>query len=120
MFVLDTTLSRVFALGISGEKSAMVFFKVVIAMPSRSEHLFYIELEPCILRVATYRDVAVRFLTADTHPDHDTICAFRRKNLPAISKAFGEILQRASEMGLLKIGKVSTDGTRIKGSDSIN
>jgi hypothetical protein len=62
----------------------------------------------------------VRFLTADTHPDHDTICAFRRKNLPAISKAFGEILQRASEMGLLKIGKVSTDGTRIKGSASIN
>lgn len=69
---------------------------------------------------ATYRDVAVRFLTADTHPDHDTICAFRRKNLPAISKAFVEILQLAREMGLLKIGKVSTDGTHIKGNASIN
>ena len=69
---------------------------------------------------ATYRDVAVRFLTADTHPDHDTICTFRRKNLPAVSKAFVEILQLAREMGLLKVGKVSTDGTHIKGSASIN
>ena len=69
---------------------------------------------------ATYRDVAVRFLTADTHPDHDTICAFRRKNLPAISKAFVEILQLARAMGLLKVGKVSTDGTHIKGNASIN
>ena len=53
---------------------------------------------------ATYRDVAVRFLTADTDPDPDTICTFRRKNLPAISKAFVEILQLACEMGLLKVG----------------
>ena len=29
---------------------------------------------------ATYRDLAVRYLTGDTHPDHDTICAFRREN----------------------------------------
>lgn len=69
---------------------------------------------------ATYRDVAVRYLTADIHPDHDTICTFRRKNLPAISKAFVEILQLAREMGLLTVGKVSTDGTHIKGSASIN
>lgn len=69
---------------------------------------------------ATYRDVAVRYLTADTHPDHDTICAFRRKNLTAISAAFVEILQLAREMGLLKVGKVSTDGTHIKANASIN
>lgn len=69
---------------------------------------------------ATYRDVAVRFLTADNHPDHDTICTFRRNNLPAISAAFVDILQLAQQMGMLKMGKVSTDGTHIRGNASIN
>jgi transposase len=68
---------------------------------------------------ATYRDVAVRYLTGDTHPDHDTICKFRRENLSAISAAFVEILQLARAMGLLKLGKVSTDGTHIKASASM-
>jgi transposase len=68
---------------------------------------------------ATYRDISVRYLTADTHPDHDTICKFRRENLSAISTAFVEILQLAREMGLLKLGKVSTDGTHIKASASM-
>ncbi len=58
--------------------------------------------------------MAEKFVTADAHPDHDTICTFRRKNLFAISKAFVEILQLAKEMGLLRVGKVSTDGTHIK------
>ena len=65
---------------------------------------------------ATYRDVSVRYLSADTHPDHDTICKFRRENLSAISTAFVDILQLAREMGLLKLGKLSTDGTHIKAS----
>lgn len=69
---------------------------------------------------ATYRDIAVRFLTADTHPDHDTICKFRRENSAAINKAFVEILHLAKEMGLLKVGKVSTDGTHMKANASIN
>lgn len=69
---------------------------------------------------ATYRDVAVRYLTADNHPDHDTICKFRRENKQAISKAFVEILQLAKELGLLKVGKVSTDGTHLKANASIN
>ena len=41
---------------------------------------------------ATYRDLAVRYLTGDTHPDHDTICAFRRENAEAIKQAFLELL----------------------------
>jgi transposase len=69
---------------------------------------------------ATYRDVAVRYLTGDTHPDHDTICKFRRENLQAVSMAFVEILELAREMGLLKLGKVSTDGTHIKASASMS
>jgi len=69
---------------------------------------------------ATYRDGAVRYLTADTHPDHDTICKFRRENLPAISAAFIDILELARSLGLLKLGKVATDGTHLKANASID
>jgi transposase len=67
---------------------------------------------------ATYRDVAVRYLTGNTHPDHDTISAFRRKNFEAFSAAFLEVLKLASELKLLKVGNISVDGTHIKASAS--
>ena len=67
---------------------------------------------------ATYRDVAVRFLTADTHPDHDTICTFRRENFEAVSEAFLQVLQLARSLGLLKVGAVSVDGTHIRANAS--
>jgi transposase len=67
---------------------------------------------------ATYRDVAVRYLCADHHPDHDTICAFRRHNFEAVAGAFVEVLELAREMRLLKLGCVSLDGTHIKASAS--
>ena len=51
---------------------------------------------------ATWRDVAVRFLTGDTHPDHDTICRFRRENFEAVSEAFLQVLQVVSLMALLE------------------
>jgi len=63
---------------------------------------------------ATYRDVAVRYLTGNTHPDHDTLCTFRRKNFDAVSAAFLKILKLAQEMKLLKVGTISIDGTHIK------
>lgn len=67
---------------------------------------------------ATSRDLAVRYLTADTHPDHDTICAFRRNNLAAMAAAFVDVLELARELKLLKLGTVSLDGTHIKASAS--
>src|SRR5258708_6699678 len=67
---------------------------------------------------ATYRDVAVRSLCADPHPDHDTICAFRRKNFEAVAGAFVEVLELAREMKLLKLGCVSIDGTHIRANAS--
>ena len=66
----------------------------------------------------TYRDVAVRFLTADTHPDHDTICTFRRENFEAVSGAFLQVLQPARSLRILKVGAVSVDGTHIRASAS--
>ena len=67
---------------------------------------------------ATYRDIAVRYLTGDTHPDHDTICAFRRQNASVVREAFVEVLRLASEMKLLKVGTVSVDGTHIRANAS--
>jgi transposase len=67
---------------------------------------------------ATYRDVAVRYLTADTHPDHDTICTFRRNNFAALAAAFVDVLELAQELKLLQLGTVSLDGTHIKASAS--
>ncbi len=67
---------------------------------------------------ATYRDIGVRFITANCHPDHDTICAFRRNNLSAISDSFLQVLLLAKELKLLKVGKVSVDGTKMKANAS--
>jgi transposase len=69
---------------------------------------------------ATYRDVAVRYLTADTHPDHDTIATFRRENFDAVAACFVHVLELAQAAGLLKVGTVSVDGTKLKANASIN
>jgi len=67
---------------------------------------------------ATYRDVAVRFVAANTHPDHDTIAVFRRRNEAAFKAAFLEVLMLAKELRLLKVGMVSVDGTKIDANAS--
>lgn len=67
---------------------------------------------------ATHRDVAVRYLSGNTHPDHDTICKFRRENFDAIGEAFLQILQLARQVGVLKLGTVSVDGTHIRANAS--
>jgi transposase len=65
---------------------------------------------------ATHRDVAVRYLMANLHPDHDSICAFRRNNFEAIARAFVDVLELARELKLLHLGTVSLDGTHLKAS----
>src|SRR5688572_12364294 len=67
---------------------------------------------------ATYRDLGVRFVAANTHPDHDTIAEFRRENKAAFEAAFLEVLMMAKETGLLKVGTVSIDGTKIDAAAS--
>ena len=63
---------------------------------------------------ATHRDIAVRYLTCDTHPDHDTIAKFRRENFEAVAACFLHVLELARELKLLKVGTVSVDGTTLK------
>jgi transposase len=69
---------------------------------------------------ATYFDVRVRFVAANTHPDHDTIAAFRRENEAAFSAAFLKILELATELKLLKVGTISVDGTKINANANIH
>jgi len=63
---------------------------------------------------ATYRGITVRYLTGDTHPDHDTIAKFRRENFDAVAACFVHVLELAKELKLLKVGTVSVDGTTLK------
>jgi hypothetical protein len=67
---------------------------------------------------ATYRDIGVRFVAANLHPDHDTIAAFRRSNKAAFEAAFVQVLLLARESGLLRVGTVSTDDTEIDANAS--
>jgi len=69
---------------------------------------------------STWKDVAVRYICGNLHPDHDTICDFRIRNERAISEAFLQVLKLAKEMGVLKVGTVSVDGTKIKANASIH
>ena len=70
------------------------------------------------LERATYDSVAFRFVAANQHPDHDTIAAFRKRFLKEIEALFVKILLLAREMGLLKMGTVALDGTKIHANAS--
>jgi len=70
------------------------------------------------LERATYDSVAFRFIAANDHPDHDTIATFRRRFLKDIEKLFVVVLQLAREMGLLKMGTIGLDGTKIHANAS--
>ncbi len=70
------------------------------------------------LERATYDSVAFRFIAANDHPDHDTIATFRRRFLKQIEGLFVQILLLAREMGLLRMGTVALDGTKIHANAS--
>jgi transposase len=70
------------------------------------------------LERATYDSVAFRFIAANEHPDHDTIANFRRRFLKQIEALFVRVLGVAREMGVLKLGTVALDGTKIHANAS--
>ena len=70
------------------------------------------------LERAAYDSVAFRFVTGNDHPDHDTIAAFRRRFLKQIETLFVQVLGVAREMGVLKLGTVALDGTKIHANAS--
>ena len=70
------------------------------------------------LERATYNSVAFRFIAANQHPDHDTIATFRRRFLQEIETLFAHVLGVAREIGVLKLGTVALDGTKIHANAS--
>jgi transposase len=67
---------------------------------------------------ATYEDVAFRYLAADQHPDHDTLAAFRQEHLANLSQLFVQVLRLCQKAGLVKLGHVALDGTKIQAKAS--
>lgn len=69
---------------------------------------------------STYDSVPVRLLCADTHPDHDTLCTFRRENKDLLTESFVQVLQLAQQVKVLKFGQltVAADGTKVLASAS--
>lgn len=65
-----------------------------------------------------HEDVAFRVLAADNYPAHRTICDFRAVHLAELSDLFVQVVKLAKECGLVKLGTVSVDGTKIKANAS--
>jgi transposase len=65
------------------------------------------------------RDIAFRVITANQKPDHSTIARFRQGNEKELSELFTEVLQLCAEAGLVNVGLVALDGTKVKANASL-
>jgi transposase len=70
------------------------------------------------LERATYRDVAVRMLCADQHPDYRSIARFRRRHLDALSELFVQALRLCRQAKLVGLGTLALDGTKLRANAS--
>ncbi len=70
------------------------------------------------LEKATWEQIPFRVLTADQHPDHDSIAAFRARHLSALAELFYQIFELCRKSGLVKFGHVALDGTKIEANAS--
>jgi transposase len=86
---------------------ALLFYSYCIGLPSSRK-----------IEKATYERIAFRILTADQHPDHDTVADFRKRHLTALGELFVEVLRLCQQVGLVKLGHVSLDGTKVKANAS--
>jgi transposase len=67
---------------------------------------------------ATYDDVAFRVLSGNQQPDHASIAEFRKRHLAALAQLFVQVLQLCARAGLIKLGHVAIDGSKIKANAS--
>ena len=70
------------------------------------------------IEALTFNHVAGRYLCANTHPDHDTICEFRRQNQALLGETFVRVLELASELKLARFGTLASDGTKLAANAS--
>jgi transposase len=66
----------------------------------------------------SYEDLAFRYLAADQHPDHDTIAHFRQTHLQSLAGLFLQALRLCEKAGLVKLGHVAIDGTKLQANAS--
>jgi transposase len=67
---------------------------------------------------STYEVIPFRVLSANQHPDHDTISEFRKRHLVALGRIFLQVLELCRKAGLVKLGHVALDGTKVKANAS--
>jgi len=82
---------------------ALLLYAYCIGLPSSRK-----------IEQATYHSVAFRILSGDQHPDHDTIASFRKRHLNALAGLFVQVLRLCQKAGLVKLGHVALDGTKVK------
>ena len=70
------------------------------------------------IQAKTYEDIGFRYLAADEHPDHSTLAEFRKRHLEALAGLFCQALQLCEKAGLVKLGHVAMDGSKIQGNAS--
>ena len=86
---------------------SLLLYAYCIGMPSSRQ-----------IEQATYHQIPFRVLTANQHPDHDTIAEFRKRHLQALANFFVNVLQLCQRAGLIKLGHVSLDGTKVRANAS--
>jgi transposase len=67
---------------------------------------------------STYEVIPFRVLSANQYPDHDTIAEFRKRHLVALSRLFLQVLRLCQKAGLVRLGHVALDGTKVKANAS--
>lgn len=70
------------------------------------------------LEQATHRDIAVRMLCAGQQPDYRSIARFRARHLEALSELFVQALRLCAEAGLVRLGALALDGTKLRANAS--
>ena len=86
---------------------ALLFYAYCTGVPSSRQ------IEKC-----THEDVAFRVIAANRHPDHDSICEFRKRHLKPLAGLFVRILRLCRQAGLVSFGHLALDGTKIKANAS--
>jgi transposase len=90
-----------------GMMTALLFYAYCTGVPSSRQ-----------IEKRTHEDIAFRVIAANRHPDHDSVCEFRKRHLKALAGLFVQILRLCQEAGLVKLGHVALDGTKIKANAS--
>lgn len=87
--------------------TALILYSYCVGLPSSRK-----------IERATHEDVSFRVIAANHHPDHDSICAFRKRHLKALSGLFVQVLKLCRQSGLVKLGHVALDGTKVRANAS--